>query len=332
MASHLIRKDYETGKFFLINNMNGATQEITKTGEFIKKFSLDYTGKLGFKSRIQQSDPCHYPCSIESLSQFPAFYIPQPDKFDGYAQLPRTLQKPFYNNNKRQRSDATIESTIELVKQQSFNNKYQIDKPIKHITGTLNDFNFVQTLKKIKVLEHRKSTKQRNFTNHINSVKVINKEEIQAPNLTLLRRSRIKSQLLPKTLPFCNSNSREPSEIRNIVPLDDKEIQSINQFQQYQSEHKESEIMYESRTFVKSQSQSKVTRNDLHNSHLTLNYFKEKADIAQKEENAYILPQQKEKLSISSKGRFSTIKTKSNGDQYVTDRIIMKLFQPDLFK
>ncbi|CAD8077391.1 unnamed protein product [Paramecium sonneborni] len=337
LAFSVLRKDYvsehyETDKFFLINNKNGTTQEITKTGDFIKKFSLDYTGKVGFKNRIQQSDPCHYPCYIESLSQFPQFYIPQPDKFDGYAQLPRTLQKPFYNNNRRSRSDATVESAIEFVKQQSFNNKYLIDKPIKHITGTINDFNCVQNLKKIKILEHRKSTKQRNFTNHINSVKIINNEEISAPNLTLLRRTRIKSQLLPKTIPFGNTNSKEPSEIRNLIPLENREIKSIHQFQQYQSEHKESDMMYQSRTFVKSQCQSKVTRNDLHTSHLTLNHFQEKVDIAQKEENAYIIPQQKEKLSISWKGRFSAIKTKSNGDQYVTDRIIMKLFQPDLFK
>lgn len=36
-------------------------------GEHIKKFSLDLTGKLGFKSRILHKDPSHHPNGTESL-------------------------------------------------------------------------------------------------------------------------------------------------------------------------------------------------------------------------------------------------------------------------
>lgn len=79
----------------------------------------------------------------------------------------------------------------------------------------MSDYNFA----------YRKTTKQRNVINSI--VKIINKQEIQQPNLTLLRRNRIKSQLLPQTLPF---QSQPPSEYKTVVPLDEREIKSIHQF------------------------------------------------------------------------------------------------------
>lgn len=45
-------KDPETDKYYLINNLTGESRQITKNGDYIKKFHLGLTGKANYAERV----------------------------------------------------------------------------------------------------------------------------------------------------------------------------------------------------------------------------------------------------------------------------------------
>ena len=81
------------------------------------------------------------PHEPESLRTRPNFYIPQPDKFDGYMQIPRPRVGNYCNKHPKSAK--------------ALSNKGVID----YITGTAKDFYQVQKSKKITVLEEGRATK-----------------------------------------------------------------------------------------------------------------------------------------------------------------------------
>jgi hypothetical protein len=46
----------ETGNYYLLNNETGKRKRVNKTGEYIKKFNVNMTGKLSYTDRLTKAN------------------------------------------------------------------------------------------------------------------------------------------------------------------------------------------------------------------------------------------------------------------------------------
>ncbi|CAD8211918.1 unnamed protein product [Paramecium pentaurelia] len=338
MASHTISKDMETDKYFLIDNVTAEVKQINKNGDYIKKFNIELTGKANYSERVAkaQGDQAYMPYSTKVLQTKPNLYTPQTDKFDGYAQLPRTLQEPYINNT-RKRPKTTIEATKYLLEGKEKNKKYLIGKQLQHITGTIHDYFKAKKEGKIEILKMRTETKMQDFVSG-GSVKIINGRELTQPQVLhdppekrAQSASRIKCDTIPHT---AETRAQTSQQSRVIVPLEEQKLKSMQSYGTLNQElqNAESKALFQSRTYNQT-SQSKRSQNVIDQNVQLYNipHFQERLDIFKKEIQSFTLPQPKEIKQITSKGRFNC-HLADNQEHYVQDRLMMKLFQPEQFK
>ncbi|CAD8127366.1 unnamed protein product [Paramecium sonneborni] len=339
MASHTISKDMETDKYYLIDNVTAEVKQINKNGDYIKKFNIELTGKANYSERVAkaQGDQAYMPYSTKVLQTKPNLYTPQTDKFDSYAQLPRTLQEPYINNS-RKRPKTTLEATKYLLEGKEKNKKYQIGKQLQHITGTIHDYFKAKKEGKIQILKMRTETKMQDFVSG-GSVKIINGQELNQPQIIhnpppekrAKSASRIKCDTIANTI---ETRAQTSQQSRTIVPLEEQKLKSMQSYGTLNQElqNTESKALFQSRTYIQT-SQSKRSQNVIDQNVQLYNvpHFQERLDIFKKEIQSFTLPHPKEIQQITSKGRFNC-HLADNKEHYVQDRMMMKLFQPEQYK
>jgi hypothetical protein len=108
-------QDYQTGKFFSVNKQSGRQSPSNRFGSEKSSFSPYSTG---FSRLFQGKD--------KDIDKVDRVYAVQPEKFDGYCQYPRPLQKATSNRSPFVRSN--VASSKLLIKQ-----KEKIPVPLKYM-------------------------------------------------------------------------------------------------------------------------------------------------------------------------------------------------------
>ena len=96
------RQDIDSGKTYILKEATGEQMLCDSRGVQIKPFNPKITGRFNFDDRKQaiiksKADLSPVSVPIQLKLNLKRNYIPQHQRLDGYAQMPRSLVPPYQN-------------------------------------------------------------------------------------------------------------------------------------------------------------------------------------------------------------------------------------------